>query len=182
MTELTQIVINVLNGGVDKIKPFTVGGQTIFPIYYKALAARMALSGSIEVKESSKVKYDPKEDVMSLNFNRVGVGDYREKALIVHEATHAVCDMIRMPINNDLGEVMAYVAQCQYFIGNFGNPNYTDPDSNMEAILTEATTIAQNIQSGGTPTAADYESLRAKIAVHKEYKKSAGFRAAFDGI
>ncbi len=184
MSEMKQFVISVLRSGeTDKIKPFTAYGQTIFPIYYKTLAARLSLFDSIKVVKSGSgdVEYSPADNKMTIGFSPTH--ETHKKALVIHEATHAVCDMIKMPVNNDVGEVLAYVAQCQYYKANAGNYDLADPrDSDITEVLRLAGAIAWNILNGGTPSAGDYDALRVKIAAHADYSKYAAVSAGFNGL
>lgn len=184
MSEIKQFVLSVLrSGGIDKIKPFTAYGQTIFPIYYKSLAARLGMFDSIKVVQSTggNVEYTPADNKMVIGF--APTHETHKKALVIHEATHAVCDMIRMPVNNDVGEVLAYVAQCQYYKANAGNYDLADPgDPDITEVLRLAGAIAWNILNGGTPTANDFDALRLKIAAHADYSRYAAVSAGFNGI
>src|SRR5215203_5807182 len=173
MSEIKDFVVRVLNSGdTDKIKPFTAYGHTIFPIYYKTLAARLSMFDSIEIVQSSggEAKYRPASNKMFIGFGPTH--ETHKKALIIHEATHAVGDMIRMPVNNDVGEVLAYVAQCVYYKANAGNYDLYDPkDSDITEVLRLAGAIAWNILNGGTPSAGDFDALRVKIAAHDDYSR-----------
>jgi hypothetical protein len=184
MSEIKQFVLSVLrSGGVDKIKPFTAYGQSIFPIYYKSLAARLSMFDSIQVVQTTdgNVEYIPADNKMIIGFPPTH--EPHKKALVIHEATHAVCDMIKMPVNNDVGEVLAYVAQCQYYKANAGNIDLGDDrDSDITEVLRLAGAIAWNILNGGTPSAGDYDALRVKIAAHADYSQYAAVSAGFNGI
>jgi hypothetical protein len=179
-----QYVVNVLMGGeTDKIRPFTAFGQSIFPIYYKTLGTRISLFDSVKVIKSDQndARYFPGNNKMYLGFE--ATTDQFLKSLLVHEATHAVSDMIRMPVNNDVGEVLAYVAQLQYYKATVGDIDVFVPgDESMNNILKLAGSIAWNILNGSTPTASDYNDLRTKIAAHPDYSEYAAYRADFEGL
>ncbi|CAN5195131.1 hypothetical protein BH20ACI1_BH20ACI1_01080 [soil metagenome] len=182
--ELKQIVRNVLMTGTSQIKDFTVSGQFLTAIYYQALAARMALFDSVKVEHkptlNGKAEYISKNNTMYLGFT--STMEETNKAIIIHEATHAVCDMLKMNLMIADSEVMAYVAQCQYI---YTKSNYRIEGStkSKDAIFAAAWSVAAMIQKGQTPSDADYLKVRQAVCSDSDYGlKSSAKVAAYDGL
>jgi hypothetical protein len=180
-----QLVKNVLfSGEVDKIKHFTVGGFTLAPCYYKGLAGYISMFDSPQVIYNSNydgtAEYFPKSNRLYIGFQSTLYSE--NKGMIIHEATHAVCDMLGIQILRGDSEVLAYVAQCQYMRANFGDYRLEDSsDPIMDEIFKKAWAIATTIQNDNTPSESDYADLRQEISKHPYYSRSAE-PAAYDGI
>lgn len=187
LTTPKNLVTTVLmNGGTAKIKHFTVGGFTIYPIYYQVLASRISLFDSVEVVYSqsyvNRARYIPGENKMIIGFQST-IPDLG-KALVVHEATHAVCDMLKLSMKRGDSEAMAYIAQCQYWKANISNDRLEgnvigDED---DLVFEAAWNIACAIQAGQSVPSTDYDKLQAALAANNSYKKHINERPAYDGI
>jgi hypothetical protein len=194
------VVTNVLwNEATGKIKTFFVGGNMLSASYYRALAARMGMFGNISVVYSPNMKQSSAEYVSSNTYvssnNDVLEGNkmylrFKEantvprKALIIHESTHAVSDMLRMTMSKAESEMMAYIAQCQYAKAT-NHPGPLESESNdplQQAVLDIAWGIAETLQSGGSPSTADYSKLYSAVCQHPFYTKNPQSKAAYDGI
>jgi hypothetical protein len=177
------LVTNVLtNGETAKMKPFSVGGNTIYPIYYQVLATRMSSFDSVTVHYHSKyhdrAKYFPGSNKMFIGFQSTVPPEGR--SLIIHEATHAICDMLRLSMTRADSESLGYIAQCLHYKTNFGN----NPLSieGMEDVFAAASKIACAVHDGQTIPSADYDDLRNKLNENNTYKNCMNEISAYDGI
>lgn len=170
------------------MKTFRVNGHEFKPAELSALAPLIA-SDRIHVKFDASVaghaEYDTGTNTFHVAFTTATT--LTRKALIVHEATHALCDF-----NNkstmDIGESesMAYIAQCQ-----IGRLLKTDPDPDVRLMDTPADKdkvfevawgIAGTLLGGGLPGAADITAMRNAVNIHPNYKNNVGNNAGYNGI
>ena len=182
-----QLVKNVLmSQHTEKIKMFTVSGQTLVACFYQALAARMSLFDCMKTVYDPSIKkgtaeYDSESNTMKLAFMSIEYDEQR--GIIIHESTHAVCDMLKMNIMVADSEVMAYIAQCQFMLANFGNYPLIGKTDTKTAIFAAAWKVAEKIQNGQTPSETDYKTVRDAVCGDSEYgEKSLSQTAAFDGL
>lgn len=185
--QLKLAVGNVLmSSQTGKIKMFTVSGQTLVASFYQALAARMSMFDSMKVEYDSTLKkgtaeYDSDTNTMKIGFTAIEYDEHR--GIIIHESTHAVCDMVKMTITVADSEVMAYIAQCQYMLANFGNYPLTGKTAAKTAIFAAAWKVAEKIQNGQIPSETDYSTVRLAVCSDSDYgEKSSSKAAAFDGL
>lgn len=185
-TQLTQEVKNFLMGGrTSKIKMFTVSGQNLIAVFYQALAAQISLFDSITVEYDGslqgKAEYLSKSNTLRLGFT--SIQEEEHQGMIIHEATHAVSDMLKMNMMLADSEVMAYVAQCQYMLANHGDYGMTGKTKSKTAIFAAAWTVARKIQNGTNPSDNDYAAVRKAVCDDDEYGiKSSSQLANFDGL
>ena len=178
-----RLVTNILTSGeTAKMKPFSVGGNMIQPVHYQTLAIRMLFFDSVTVHYHSKyqdrAKYFPSEDKMFIGFQ--SIIPMEGKSLIIHEATHAVCDMMSMSMTRADSESLGYIAQCLHYRTNFGN--YPLSIEGMEEVFAAAWKIACAVHDGQTPPSADYDDLRNKLNENGSYKNCMNEMSAYDGI
>ena len=185
--QLKQTVRNVLmSEQTVKIKPFTVSGQTLVANLYKMLAAGLPLLGSMTVEydstlEKGTAEYDSDSNTMKVGFTSIEYDEQR--GIIIHESTHAVCDMMKMDITVANSEVMAFVAQCQFMLANFGNYPLTGKTKTKTAIFAAAWKAAEKIQNNQTLSESDYKNVRDAVCADSDYGvKCLSQTAAFDGL
>jgi hypothetical protein len=170
----TQMVKNVLlSSQVDKIKPFSIGGFTLSPCYYRGLAGFMMLGSPTVVYDytySGEAEYRPGSNKLIIGFESIGYNENR--GIIIHEATHAVCDMLKIKMIRGDAEAMAYIAQCQFMRANFGDWGLTDPDPIINEIFRKAWILGNMILDGETPSVFDYANLVQTISTHSDYSRA----------
>jgi hypothetical protein len=182
----TELVKNVLmSGETKKIKMFTVNGQTLAANFYQALAAQMSLFDSMTVEYDQslqgKAEYLSKTNTMRLGFSSIQYDEQR--GMIIHEATHAVCDMLKMSMTIADSETMAYVAQCQFMLANRGDYPLTGTTPEKTALFAAAWTVAKRIQNGEILNNSDYSLVRQAVSQVKKYGiKSLANHAGYDGL
>lgn len=181
-----EVVTKVLNSPAAlSIKTFFVGGNMITGSFYQALAAQMSMFECLNVLHYPNLKgasamYDSGSNALLLRFKQPG--SPTETSLIIHEATHAICDMLQMNISVMESEMMAYIAQCQFYRGLRQPSRLWSQDAKKDAVFEFATNIAEALQAGTTPSSQDFESLRQAVTKHPYYKNSYGKSANYDGI
>jgi len=173
---------------VFSMKPFKVNNHEFKPADLFAISTAIA-TDKIHVKFDASVaghaEYDTGTNTFHVAFTTAT--SVTRKALVVHEATHAMCD-VKNASTMDIGESesMAYIAQCQ-----FGRLLKTDPDPDVRLFDTPADKdkvfevgwgIAGTLLSGGMPGAADIGAMRNAVNVHPNYKDKVGDNAQYNGL
>ena len=121
---MKSLVAGVLLGPqTSKMRGFSFNGFSFDPVYYKQLAIHILFTDNFRVKWDKNLNgsavYKPHKNTIYLGFyQNQGV---ESDALIVHESTHAVCDMLKKTLAIADAEVMAYIAQCQFAYANNTN-------------------------------------------------------------
>jgi hypothetical protein len=141
--------------------------------------------GKISVVRSEKpTKYRSTNNTLLLNPKDASAGADME-ALIVHECTHAGCDLRKASLTVDYSEAVAFVAQCLFFYyknekvlkSGSAKPTFADP------ILKGAWKVAMKVKEPGAAalSAADVKPLLNAIASHKNYKNTYSKQVIYDG-
>lgn len=184
MTTPKTLVTTILSSEkTAKMKPFSVGGTTIYPVFYKMLATQMLFFDSVIVEYHSTyqdrgAKYFTKTNKMIIGFQSIVPSE--GKSLIVHEATHAVCDMLGKPMSRADSESLGYIAQCLHYRTNFGN--YPLSMDGMEDVFAAAWKIACAVYDGKTAPSSDYDDLRNKLNSNDTYKNCMNEISNYDGV
>jgi hypothetical protein len=173
---------------VFMMKPFKVNNHEFKPADLFALTTTIA-TDKIHVKFDASVaghaEYDTGSNTFHVAFT--AATSLTRKALIVHEATHALCDFANKSAM-DIGESesMAYIAQCQ-----FARLLNTDPDPGVRLMDTPAEKdkvfevgwgIAGTLLGGGLPGAADITAMRNAVNIHQNYKGKVANTAGYNGV
>ncbi len=172
---------------LSKIKPFTIKGHVTAANFFATVVAKMQL-GYIDAKSltgsGGKAYYNSTEGCFYLDLD--GGLTLAKKALIVHEATHALSDIVWKIMDIGTSESIAYVAQCQ-----FARANNPDPDPEVRLYGDTAAEdkvfecgwhIAGKLLAGDTPTESDYKNLYDAVDNHPYYKGQAAKPAGYDGV
>jgi len=190
---LTASVVKTLfSEELQKIKHFQYGPHLIAPAHFVVLATRIHFFGTIAIKHSS-TQSSPGQylsDKNELWFNFKKAETLPERAVVVHEATHAILDMNKAYLSVGDTETMAYVAQCQYARANNeeqGNRlEMRDHEGNLipeeDDVFRFGWDIAGTLLSGGTPSQADYQQLKNAVIGHPNYSENYAMQAKNDGI
>ena len=99
--------------------PRTQGSPEV-PVYgngYRVIARgihnrNIKVSHNILLEQFGAGNYDEKYDWLRLPFTTAIT--FAEKALVIHEATHALLDYHRQPLRKSISEAAAYIAQAMY--------------------------------------------------------------------
>jgi hypothetical protein len=170
---------------------FTFAGRMISPIGYRYIAS-MVSNGKITCEVNSSLNntamYDPNKNKIIASDQSYGETYFDEKALLVHESTHAILDMFYNGRDMNGGksggitvlqdETIAYLAQAMYIVAAKGAtpsdktiPDYYAYDvvkSRLEAIMKNGWTGCDTINF----TNADVAKLQTSIKNNDLYKSN----------
>jgi|GEM_PF-2407193 len=181
---LKQAIINILSGPeVMKIVPFFIKSQLIASNHFAAVCRHLK-EGNLKVKHYSAkpgmAYYEAETDTFYVDGN--GIDAWR-KALIVHEAIHAINDIARINMDIATSEALSYVAQAQYLRGCLGSVRQlVSSNAKMDKLFELAWSLATTLQIGKTPTEAEYDALRVAINESPEYLGTGASMTNFDGV
>lgn len=170
---------------VEKIK-FTVDGFSISPENYEEVNDAI-VSGSITVRYDGSLKnpqtglpycqYNPLSDILTVGFGSSASANTR--AIIIHEATHAACDIdIFTSMTNTTSEILAYIAQTIVMTTYFPEalPIQSDP------IIAASQPLATIVLSGGSLGNDKLTYIRKAIQNHPMYSSTARENCRWDGV
>jgi len=184
----TAVMAVLMLPSIFQMKSFKINAHEFKPADLAALVPQIAMD-KIHVKfensMSGHAEYDTGTNTFHVGFTEVT--SVTRKALVVHEATHALCDF-QNKSTMDIGESesMAYVSQCQ-----LGRLLKTDPDPNVRLFDTPADkdkvfevgwAIAGTLLGGGLAGAADVARMRDAVNIHPNYKNKVGQNAKYNGV
>ncbi len=185
----TDMVVNFLSGqDVYKIKFFKMDSVHLHPVLFLNLPS-LILLGKIKVKFASGSFYYSGSDTLEFSFTTAS--SLTQKALIMHEATHAVLDVMTAPgMKIADSEAMAYIVQCQYARANntvagarLGASDTSTADGKAEdKVFKIAWTIAGKILKNKTPKNGDYQKLKKAISKAPKYRTTYNDTANWDGL
>lgn len=169
----------------QKIKSFSFGGTGFDPQTFPILAGYID-KGKIKVDDSGEgemAEYDYNTNTIILGFYMIGLS-YTRPALILHECTHAVYDVVQSKMSVAVSEAIAYIVQCQFALIKQGNANKRLSSSNAQKdlVFKLAWNIAMKIQAGSKPDHTEQTNLQAAVAAHPYYMKNASADAGFNGV
>lgn len=185
MADIKSTITGVLRGSdTQKIRSFAFNGKGFAPGVFPILAD-MIDGGSIKAEhDSSKsgmAEYDYGTNTLYLGFNEAT--SLTRKALILHEATHAVYDMVSTKMSVADSESIAYIVQCQYARANNSDPSQrlTGNTPEKDKVFELAWEIAGKLLGGTKPSQTDYNSLVDAVSKHPYYMGKAAADAGFNG-
>lgn len=190
--------IAVLAGAtVARMKYFTFEGHTFSPLYLAGLADDIKYD-YLKVRQDSTKDgssgYDAWTNTIYVNFSFAS--SVTQKAMIVHEATHAMFDFQGKKMDIATSESLAYIAQCMYarLSGAF---DLTNPDDRISAwvwnkdgeavytvndgVFKTAWRIAGKIIDGGSVDATDVSDMRNAVSGHPYYASTYTQKTNFNG-
>lgn len=189
---ITSVINTLRSSEVQKMKPFSFGQCTIAPVEYTKLAWSMILYDNPQIVKNSRMKeadadYATGSNKLRFKFNKAV--SVEQKALVIHEATHAVMDMLKIKMLVKYAEMFAYIAQCQFAMvaapqnGRFyEEADKHDPENIGDQRFAAAWNIAKRLQSGGSVDSEDYENLADLISIDPKYKTLCNKMADYNGI
>lgn len=175
---MTISVVNVLlSERTKKIKPFTYGAYNFDPSSFDMLAGNMLYWQTPRVVHVPGARKEAgyNSDIEAFFFGFKSPQGRSQKALVIHEATHAIQDMQSAVMNIADSEVIAYITQCQYARVDSQdglNRLYSD-DAAKDKVFVLGWHIASKLQTNQTPTQEDYNELRAAVCASPMYAKNA---------
>jgi hypothetical protein len=185
---LRQEVAFALAGPVVARVNVLHGGRAVIGRSLAAVGVRV-LEGDIGVTidpslNSDEAEYNSGTNTLHLGFRRAPT--WTKKALIVHEAVHAVLDMrAASGLTIAESESLAYVVQCFYMHEHTPDPTterLEDDNERKDHVYEIAWGMAAKLARGTQPSATEWLALDHAVRRHPKYKKTAGNTADFDGI
>lgn len=164
-----------------RINRFNIRGR-----HYLNAANRM-VDGAIRIRYDAKVgkklsEYDSARNALALPWYRVNT--VTRQALVVHEATHIVLDMMKAKgLWIVESEAAAYMAQCLYARIQWGGKRrLTDGNGDLDYLFQVATDAADVILGGGSPDVMMIEELLHAVKDYEPYRATWNKTAQFDGV
>ncbi len=191
MAEISTTTV-LAGAGVAKMKYFSFEGHTFSPLFLAGLAEDIKNKYLHVSKDSTKdgsSGYDAFTNTIYLNF--AGATSVTQKAMIVHEATHAMFDFQGRKMDIATSESLSYIAQCMY-----ARVNSTDPDPEARLYSEDAARdkvfevgwrIAGKIIANGSSNSvysiesSDVNDMRAAVSVHPFYASTYTQKTDFNG-
>jgi hypothetical protein len=187
MNDVETMVVNILNSAeAKKINSFTFYGKHFTVMTFnniKSLVEGGFIKAVYDETKSGMAEYDYSNNTLYLGFK--SATELSKKALVVHEAVHAVYDQVKMKMSVADSESIAYIVQCQYARAN--NPNagerLTSPNKAKDKVFEIGWMIAGKLlgQDTSALTDDDYKSMREAVSQHPFYAAKAAGDAGFNG-
>jgi len=179
-----RTVLGVLNDAdTQKIKSFSFGGIGFDSKTFPMLAGFID-RGKIKVDDSGSdgsAAYDYKTNTIILGFT--WTLDYVKEALILHECTHALYDVVSTKMSTAVSESIAYIVQCQYLLVKRGDgKRLTSPNKAKDLVFELAWNLAAKIQKGEKPESSEKTALQEAVSKHPFYMGKSAGDAGFDGV
>lgn len=169
---------------------FALGPIRVTPALLADVGTAVA-AGKIKVMIDPTIShnaiYNAKSNQLQLksNFSAPGL---LERALVVHEATHAINDMRKLGLTPNIDdEAVAYIAQALYLYGNHPvkSDRLKDP-KNAAADRLYAAAYAAAVAIVGKKNAAaiagEVSKVRAALKTVPQYKNTIGMSAIYSGV
>lgn len=187
MNDVETMVVNILTGAeAKKINGFTFFGKTFSVLTFnniKNLIEAGFIKAEYDEKKSGMAEYDYGNNTLYLGFK--STSELTKKALVVHEAVHAVYDMVKMKMSVADSESIAYIVQCQYARANApeGSSRLQSSNSGNDKVFEVGWRIAGKLlgQDTSALTTEDYTAMREAVSGHTYYSAKAAKDAGFNG-
>ena len=181
----TKVSAILAKAETGKIK-FSLGAISIDSNAYKQVKTNID-NGKIKVVYDAKVgagtaKYRYTHNTLRLGFQVIDTAD--KEALIIHECTHAACDIAKKALLVSHSEAAAYVAQCLYFyyLNEAALATGNVQPTFKSGILTAAWDVATKARQNSSLSDKDIEKLLAEIAKDSKYKDRHSQNEDYDGV
>lgn len=171
------------------LRSFTFEGYKFNPSNLSLMAYEIRderMSVVFEPKLKGKALYNSTENRLYLKVPMPG--SLTEKALVVHEITHAVCDFQGKKMDIATSESIAYISQCMFLILN-GNYDPGKPDERVgdweldphtgeyisgkkDKVFVHGYRIANKVINGESVSQEDMNEMRYAIKNHPTYNNA----------
>lgn len=187
MNDVETMVVNILTSAeAKKVNSFTFYGKHFSVLTFnniKSLIESGFIKAVHDETQSGRAEYDYGTNTLYFGFK--STTELSKKALVVHEAVHAVYDMVKMKMSVADSESIAYIVQCQYARANNPNPSerLTSPNKAKDKVFEIGWNIAGKLlgQDTSALTDDDYRSMREAVSQHPLYSAKAAGDAGFNG-
>lgn len=171
---------------VQKMKDFNFAGIGFSPKVFPVLA-QMIDDDKIEVEYEDGLKgqaaYDYAKNTLFVSFTKPD--SLTKKALLIHECTHAVYDVVKQKMNVQTSESIAYIAQCMYarIHAAPGSPRLQNPnDSVRDEVFKVGWEIAGSILDGKSVSLSEQTAMISAVSKHPFYSGNFAASAGFNGV
>lgn len=180
---IKQSVVEVLQRQEVSNIDFTLFGVNVLGAWYhelshKLTSGRLSVARVRSMPEDRTGDYFPSSDLLVFRNNQPGFRRWR--SFVVHESTHAVLDLKRIPVMKIDSELFAYSAQF-IFLRKSRYPFSERPFRNP-SISVPALALADALLSGGPMPSRLITDLRSAIASHPRYSSYGSDMALSNGI
>lgn len=168
---------STLNDPANAVINFQIGTIQVSPTRLSKVAGAIkAKKIKVEVGGTGSFSATYEAARNTLTVASPDVNSELTKALIVHEAVHAICDLEKMTYDAVDGEAAGYTAQALYFRKHYGKQRLSGMgDMKLDAVLATAFDLADSILGNATEyRAALINSLRKAIAQTTHYSGISG--------
>lgn len=189
MNDVETMVTNILTGSeIQKINSFTFYGKHFSAGTFaniKSLLESGFIKAVYDEKKIGMAEYDYASNTLYLGFK--ATAELTKKALVVHEAVHAVYDMVKMKMSVADSEAIAYIVQCQYARANSTSSDPNDrlfsSDPKKDKVFEIGWRIAGKLlgKDSSPLTDDDYRQMRDAVSQHPYYAAKAAGDAGFNG-
>jgi len=164
---------------------FRIRGFEISPVLFARVKAKVE-AGGIGVAFNDSLRnprtglpfcvYKVDANRMTLGFN--SAAGLNERALVIHEATHAACDVALYSAMTTVdSEIMAYIAKAIFLTVKLGSLPFQ-----ADAIIANSQILADIVLSGRPLSPNDLISITQAIFQHPDYAGTAAMRVGYDGV
>jgi hypothetical protein len=182
-SKVIAILKDPANVGIN----FQVGPIQVSPQRLNAIAQAIQ-DGCITIAVTSAVTggYDATYAAAKNTFtlSSAHITSITDKALIIHEAVHAICDQDRLTFRQALGEVAAYTAQALYY--RLHESDYTKrigvSEAKMDEVFKTAFALADAILLGQKDYRKEIEAVAKAVRHAPKYNGIRGTKFVGDGV
>jgi len=187
MNDVETMVTGILTGSeIQKVNSFTFYGKHFTATTFaniKSMIEAGFIKAVYDEKKVGMAEYDYASNTLYLGFK--STSELTKKALVVHEAVHAVYDMVKMKMSVADSESIAYIVQCQYARANSSSPDdrLMSSDKKKDKVFEIGWRIAGKLLGKDTSplTDDDYKAMREAVSEHPFYAAKAAGDAGFNG-
>ncbi len=183
MDGVTTMVANILTGPeAQKIRSFTFGGKHFGAgAFYniRSLIEGGFIKVIYESERNGSAEYEYATNTLFVGFPQAF--DLGQKALVAHEAVHAVYDLVKMKMSVADNESIAYIVQCQFARAGGLVDRLTSSTRQRDKVFEVAWDIAGRVLQGYSPTADECNKMREAVSQHPFYSANASSMIKSDG-
>ena len=136
----------------------------------------------VDGKDPNKSTYDPATDTIATRYGANSPAGLDDRAMLIHECTHAIKDMERVTITALGNEAAAYIAQATYLL--LSDPNYNTTGKIHKAALHQARRFELHKTEGMRKhiDTSEIGALFQTVAESPVYRQDIGRLSIADGI
>jgi hypothetical protein len=183
---ITAAVIDVLASDEISEIDFHWGERHVTPAHYRRVLEAIGHEHVVVTWDESVIPSSYYSDSDTMSFSFTTAESTPRRAIIVHECTHAGCDLRHWDMTVADSEGMAYLAQCIYGRAQTENPEVMRLRSAAGGIRDDVFDLAWDmagrvIDHGVRHFYEDEDQLRFLIAGHPWYQEDADAMAGYHG-